>query len=60
MKFEYYKSKHDNQWYFRIVGKNGETVAQSEGVHNEKDCLSTISAIKRGTLLAEVTWVEAP
>ena len=30
-KIEYFQSKRNKNYYFRIVAKNGETVAQSEG-----------------------------
>lgn len=35
----------DEQWYFRLVADNGETVAQSEGYLDKQDALDTIDLI---------------
>lgn len=48
MRFEYWKSKTNRQWYSRIIGANGETLFTSEGVKNKRDCLSTIKAVNVG------------
>ena len=49
MKFVVFSRTHlfkRRQWYFRIIAKNGETVAQSEGYFNYADCLDTIASIR--------------
>jgi uncharacterized protein YegP (UPF0339 family) len=33
-------------WYFRIVAKNGEPVAQSEGYSRRIDCIDTAHLLK--------------
>ncbi len=42
MKIKIIKSKRTGQWYFRIIAKNGEKVAHSEGYKNKKDCMKTV------------------
>jgi uncharacterized protein YegP (UPF0339 family) len=44
------------QWYFRIVAKNGRTVAQSEGYRNRGDCVSTALMLRRNLFDAELTY----
>jgi hypothetical protein len=39
---ETFRSKHDGQWYFRLVADNGELVAHGEGYHNRGDMYQTI------------------
>lgn len=34
------------RWYFRMVGRNGEPIAQSEGYRNRLDAESTINLIR--------------
>jgi uncharacterized protein YegP (UPF0339 family) len=33
-------------WYFRVVARNGETVAQSEGYSRRLDCMNTAHLLK--------------
>jgi uncharacterized protein YegP (UPF0339 family) len=33
-------------WYFRIVARNGETIAQSEGYSRRLDCMNTAHRLK--------------
>jgi uncharacterized protein YegP (UPF0339 family) len=51
MRFEVYPSRKiraglRRQWYWRLVGGNGEIVAQSEGYHNRADALTACSKIR--------------
>lgn len=48
MRFEWFKGAKSNQFYWRLVGKNGKTVCQSEGYLRKSDCLKTIEAIQNG------------
>lgn len=41
-------------WYFNLKAANGEIVAQSEGVKNKQDALSTIDSIMLGAAVAEI------
>lgn len=51
MKFEYWKN--ESEWFFNIVGGNGETMASSEGYKNKRDCLHTIDVIKSGAFTVQ-------
>lgn len=42
------------RWYFRLVGRNGEPIAQSEGYRNRGDAESTIMLIKASASAAKV------
>lgn len=44
MKIETFKGKN-NQYYFRIVAKNGKTIAQSEGYKQKASRTKTINAL---------------
>ena len=52
MKVEYWKNKA-GEWFFNIVGGNGETMASSEGYNNKKDCLHTVDVIKAGAFTVQ-------
>lgn len=41
-------------WYFRIVAKNGEPVAQSEGYSRRIDAKETALVLKRDLASAEI------
>ena len=56
MTFRYYKARK-GEWRFRLVASNGETVAQSEGYKNKKDCLRTINLIREYANDAKVEQV---
>lgn len=49
MKFQIFSrlTWRGKRWFFRIVAKNGEPVAQSEGYQNRGDCVATAHAIRR-------------
>ena len=57
MKIAYYKSATNNQWYFRLVSRNGQKIAQSEGYHRKTTMLKTIEAIKTKSFGAKVVEV---
>ena len=47
MRFEYYRSKKDRQWYWRLRAVNGKTIAvSSEGYSREDGCLHSIKLVK--------------
>ncbi len=48
MKTEYFKSTASGQWYFRIVARNGKTIAQSEGYKRKGGALAALASIKAG------------
>lgn len=48
-KFKYWQSTKNQQWYFRLVAVNGETIAQSEGYTTEESCKKGIAAVKAST-----------
>lgn len=51
--FEVYKSVH--QWYWRLVAKNGKTIADgSEGYKTKAGCLKAIERVKNQAAYAEV------
>ena len=52
--FEYWQSKKDGQWYFHLVGLNGEIIAQSEGYTTKDNCLNGIDAVKRYASIAKI------
>ena len=48
MHYEYYRSKKNSQWYWRLKASNGKTIADgSEGYKNKADCLGGIDLVKR-------------
>lgn len=53
-KFEFWKSKKDEQWYFHLVAPNGEIIAQSEGYTTKDNCLNGIEAVKSYAPTAEI------
>jgi uncharacterized protein len=65
MRFLVFQSIENQQWYFRIVGANGEPVAQSEGYTSKQRALNTVGAIRAGAASATVSvwngqnWVQA-
>jgi uncharacterized protein YegP (UPF0339 family) len=42
------------QWHFRVVGANGEIVAQSEGYFNRADMMSTLRLLRSQLPKAEI------
>lgn len=48
MKFEWFQSTSNNQFYWRLRAKNGEIICQSEGYVRKSQCLKTIESIQNG------------
>ena len=46
MKFEYWKSANNNNWYWHLKAANGEKIAQSEGYASKQGCLNSIELVK--------------
>lgn len=42
------------RWYWRLVARNGQIVAQSEGYRNEGDARATIQSIRKNAAYARV------
>jgi uncharacterized protein YegP (UPF0339 family) len=53
MKARVYKGR-DDLWYFRIIGDNGEIVAQSEAYRRRKDATDTANKIAASEFIVEV------
>ena len=47
IKFEYWQSEVDGQWYFHLIGPNGGVIVQSAGYMTENECLNGIEMVKR-------------
>jgi uncharacterized protein YegP (UPF0339 family) len=46
MKYEYWKSSNNGNWYWHLKAANGERIAQGEGYTAEQNCLHAISLVK--------------
>ena len=46
MYFQVWKSKNNNQWYWRLRSGNHETIAHGEGYINKADCLHAVDLVK--------------
>jgi uncharacterized protein YegP (UPF0339 family) len=58
--FEYWHSNMDNLWYWRLRGKNGRIVAQSEGYARKSSALKTIETIQESAHGAIIEQVKEP
>jgi uncharacterized protein YegP (UPF0339 family) len=47
MKFIYWKSTEDGQWYWHLKATNGKIIAQGEGYKRKGDLLQTIARIQK-------------
>ena len=47
MKYEYWKSQKDSQWYWHLKGRNGEIVSNSEAYTSKAMCEHGIKVSKR-------------
>ena len=48
MKYEYFRSKRNDEWYWRLRASNGQIIAVGgEGYKNEGDCLHGIELVKK-------------
>ena len=45
-KFEYHRSKADDQWYWRLKARNGKVIAVSEGYKTKRACLGGIESVR--------------
>lgn len=45
-KFQVFKSSTNNQFYFRLRAKNGETIISSEGYVAKSSCLDGIKSVR--------------
>lgn len=54
MKYEYWKSKANNQWYWHLKAANGEKIAASEGYTGKGNCLAAIKLLKSSVGASEV------
>lgn len=60
LRFEIYSRRsllRGKQWYFRLKGGNGETIAQSEGYKNAADCANTAELIRSSAHESGVVWL---
>ena len=46
MKYEYWKSSSDNNWYWHLKAANGEKIASGEGYTSKQHCLDAIALVK--------------
>ena len=46
MKYEYWKSTANKQWYWHLKAANGEKIAQGEGYTAKANCLAAIKLVK--------------
>ncbi len=46
MKYEYWKSVSNGNWYWRLKAANGERIAQGEGYTAKQHCLDAIKLVK--------------
>jgi len=46
VRFEYFQSEVDGQWYFQFVSSRGEIIIMSAGYDKMEDCLYAIDLIK--------------
>ena len=55
MHYEYYQSKKDSKWYWRLKASNGRGIADgSQGYKDKDDCLHGISLVKNSANAKEV------
>ena len=57
MKFEYWQSKTNNNWYWHAKASNGLIIAQGEGYVNKADCITVINIIKSQAANAAVVAI---
>jgi uncharacterized protein len=58
MKYEYWKSAGNGQWYWHLKARNGEIVAQSEGYTTKQKCREGIALTKSSTNAPEYELAE--
>jgi len=58
-KFEYYQSKRNKEWYWRLKSGNGQTMADSgEGYSSKQGCERAIATVKSNMGRARAVEVE--
>ena len=45
IRFKYWQSEVDGQWYFHLIGTNGDVIVQSAGYMIEDKCLKGIEMV---------------
>jgi len=55
VKFEYWQSEEDGQWYFHLIAPNGGVIVHSGAYMTEDECLEGIEEVRRYARLAIVT-----
>ena len=46
MRYEYWKSPSNGNWYWHLRAANGERIAQGEGYISKQHCLGAIKIVK--------------
>jgi uncharacterized protein YegP (UPF0339 family) len=54
MKFEYWKSATNNNWYWHLKASNGEKIAQGEGYTTKQGCIAAIKLVKNSADAEEI------
>lgn len=60
MKFEYWQSTKNRNWYWHLLAGNNQVIAQGEGYVNKADCEHVINLIRNQAAGASVTHVNNP
>jgi uncharacterized protein YegP (UPF0339 family) len=47
IRFEYWQSEEDGQWYFHLIALNGGVIAHSGAYETEDKCLEGIEQLRR-------------
>lgn len=55
VRFEYWQSEEDGQWYFHLIAPNGGVLVHSGTYMTEDECLEGIEQVRRYARLAIVT-----
>jgi len=59
MKVEYYRSKKNGQWYWRLRSRNGRKITTGgEGFKRKSGCLRSIDAVRKAFAFAKYVIVE--
>ena len=54
VRFEFWQSKEDRQWYFHLIAPNGGVLVHSGAYDTEDKCLEGIEEVRRYARLATV------
>ena len=58
IRFEYWQSEVDGQWYFHLIGAKGGVIVQSVGYLTVDRCLKGIEMVKRYSDIAFVVQLD--